>query len=157
MFFFPVPIALLVLVLAPLVLPRVERSHSTARGFDGASAVTITAGVLLLVYALTGTTWPARAAAVLLLVAFVLIERRQQLPLVPLRVFRSRSLVTADLAALAWACATIGWQFAAVLYLQQVQDFGALATGLGIVPMGLAIVVTANRIPREQVLHWEQW
>ncbi|MGW7132470.1 MFS transporter [Streptomyces bobili] len=46
-FFFPVPIALLVLVLAPLVLPRVERSHSTAKGFDGAGAVTITAGVLL--------------------------------------------------------------------------------------------------------------
>jgi MFS family permease len=143
-FFFPVPIALLVLVLAPLALPRVERSHSTARGFDGAGAVTITAGVLLLVYALTETTWPAGAEAVLLLVAFVLIERRQQLPLVPLRVLRSRSLVTANLAALAWACATIGWQFAAVLYLQQVQDYGALATGLGIVPMGLAIVVTAN-------------
>ncbi|MGY4920635.1 MFS transporter [Streptomyces sp. 900116325] len=138
------PVALLVLVLAPRVLPRVDRSHSTARGFEGAGTVTITAGVLLLVYALTETTWSAGAVAVLLLVAFVLIERRQQRPLVPLRVFRSRNLVTADLAALAWACATIGWQLAAVLYLQQVQDYGALTTGLGIVPMGLAIVVTAN-------------
>ncbi|WP_405674730.1 MFS transporter [Streptomyces sp. NBC_01511] len=143
-FFFPVPIALLVLILAPMALPRVDRSHSTARGFDGAGAVTITAGVLLLVYGLTETTWPAGAAAALLLVAFVLIERRQRHPLLPPRVFRSRNLVTANLAALAWACATIGWQFAAVLYLQQVQGYGPLATGLGIAPMGLAIVVTAN-------------
>jgi hypothetical protein len=49
-----------------------------------------------------------------------------------------------NLAALAWACATIGWQFVAVLYLQQVLGYTALATRLGIVPMGLAIVIAAN-------------
>ncbi|SBW23807.1 efflux transporter [Candidatus Protofrankia californiensis] len=58
--------------------------------------------------------------------------------------FRSGKLAAANLAALAWACATIGWQFVAVLYLQQALGYTALTTGLGIVPMGLAIVVTAN-------------
>jgi predicted MFS family arabinose efflux permease len=100
--------------------------------------------VLSLVYALTETSLLAGVAATVLLVGFVLVERRQRLPLVPLRVFRSRTLAGADLAALAWACATIGWQFAAVLYLQQVCGYGALTTGLGIAPLGLAIMAAAK-------------
>jgi EmrB/QacA subfamily drug resistance transporter len=143
-FFLPVPIALLVLATAPLVLPRGDRPARGAGGFDGAGASAVTGGVLLLVYALTEKNWPAEILAALLLAAFVVIERRQRAPLVPLAVFRSGRLTAANLAALAWACATIGWQFVAVLYLQQVLHYTALATGLGIVPMGLAIVVTAN-------------
>jgi MFS family permease len=143
-FFLPVPIALLVLVVAPMALPDHGRPDSAGRRFDVVGAVTVTAGVLSLVYALTETSWPAGVAAALLLAGFVLAERRQRFPLVPLGVFRSRAVSGANLAALAWACATIGWQFAAVLYLQQVRGYGALATGLGIVPMGAAIMVTAK-------------
>jgi EmrB/QacA subfamily drug resistance transporter len=143
-FFLPLPIALLVLVVAPLVLPPGDRPIGSDRGFDGAGAGAVTGGVLLLVYALTETDWRTGIVAVLLLGAFVIIERRQRVPLVPLVVFRSRTLAAANLAALAWACATIGWQFIAVLYLQQVLGYTALTTGLGIVPMGLAIIVTAN-------------
>ncbi|MFF2021643.1 MFS transporter [Streptomyces sp. NPDC058171] len=143
-FFVPVPIALLVLLLAPRVLPEDGPLPAEARRFDVAGAATVTAGVLLLVYALTETSGGAGVLAALFLIAFVAVEHRQRLPLVPLRVFRSRTLATANLAAVAWACATIGWQFAAVLHLQQVQGYGALSTGLGIVPMGLAIVVTAR-------------
>ncbi|GAA4617530.1 MFS transporter [Actinoallomurus liliacearum] len=143
-FFLPVPIALAVLVAAPLALPRGERPSAAAGGFDGAGATAVTGGVLLLVYALTEKNWPAGIAAVVLLAAFVAIERRQRLPLIPLGVFRSGRLTAANLAALTWACATIGWQFVAVLYLQRELHYTALATGLGIVPMGLAIVVTAN-------------
>jgi predicted MFS family arabinose efflux permease len=111
---------------------------------DVAGAVVVTAGVLSLVYALTETSLLAGVAATVLLVGFVLVERRQRLPLVPVRVFRSRTPAGADLAALAWACATIGWQFAAVLYLQQVRGYGALTTGLGIAPLGLAIMAAAK-------------
>ncbi|MFB4302412.1 MFS transporter [Actinomadura sp. NTSP31] len=142
-FFLPVPIALLVLAVAPRVIPA-GRADAPRTGFDVAGAGTVTTGVLLLVYALTETSWPAGVAALVPLVAFVAIERRRRDPLVPLGVFRSRRLTSANLAALAWACATIGWQFAAVLYLQGVLGYSALDTGLGIVPMGLAIVVTAN-------------
>ncbi|GAA2082144.1 MFS transporter [Actinomadura alba] len=143
-FFLPIPISLLVLVTAPLVLPRGDRPTAPAGGFDAAGAAAVTGGVLLLVYALTETSWQAGVVAAGLLGAFIFIERRQRTPLVPLGVFRSRRLTAANLAALAWACATIGWQFVAVLYLQQVLGYTALTTGLGIVPMGLAIVVTAN-------------
>ncbi|MFF9113957.1 MULTISPECIES: MFS transporter [unclassified Streptomyces] len=147
-FFLPVPIALLVLVVAPMALPEGGRPDRAGRKFDAAGAVAVTAGVLSLVYALTETSWPAGVAAAVLLAGFVLVERRQRSPLVPLRLFRSRTVSGANLAALAWACATIGWQFAAVLYLQQVRGYGALETGLGIVPMGVAIMVTANFVGR---------
>ncbi|KAB2384568.1 MFS transporter [Actinomadura montaniterrae] len=142
-FFLPVPVALLVLAAAPRVIPA-GRATGPRTGFDTAGAGAVTGGVLLLVYALTETSWPAGAAALALLGAFVAIERHRRNPLVPLDVLRSRRLASANLAALAWACATIGWQFAAVLYLQGVLGYSALDTGLGIVPMGLAIVVTAN-------------
>jgi MFS family permease len=142
-FFLPVPVALLVLAVAPRVIPA-GRADGPRTGFDAAGAGTVTGGVLLLVYALTETSWPAGVAALVLLGAFVAIERRRRDPLVPLEAFRSRRLTSANLAALAWSCATIGWQFAAVLYLQGVLGYSALDTGLGIVPMGLAIVVTAN-------------
>lgn len=143
-FFLPVPIALLVMVFTPMVLPRGLQRTGPVRGFDAAGAATATGGVLLLVYALAEKSWPAGIVAVLLVTSFVLIEQRHRTPLVPLTVFRSRNLSTANIAALAWACATIGWQFAAVFYLRQTLHYDALATGLGIVPMGLAIVVTAN-------------
>jgi EmrB/QacA subfamily drug resistance transporter len=147
-FFLPVPIALLVLIVAPMALPEGGRPDRAGRRFDALGAVTVTAGVLSLVYALTETSWPAGVAATVLLAGFVLVERRQRFPLVPLRVFRSRAVSGANLAALAWACATIGWQFAAVLYLQRVRGYGALATGLGIVPMGVAIMVAAKLVGR---------
>ena len=143
-FFLPVPLALLVAALTPLVIPRNAGQADSVRGFDASGAAAVTGGVLLVVYALSERDWVAGMVAVLLLVAFVFIERRHHNPLVPLAVFRVRAVRAANTAALAWACATIGWQFAAVLYLQQILHYDALATGLGIAPMGLAIFLAAN-------------
>ncbi|MCP2164934.1 MFS transporter [Goodfellowiella coeruleoviolacea] len=142
-FFLPVPFALLVVVLTPLVIAPGERAGS-GRGFDALGAVTGTGAVLLGVYALAERAWPAGVLAVLLLLAFVLVQRRQANPLVPLAVFRVPSVRSANTAAIAWACATIGWQFAAVLHLQRTLHYDALATGLAIAPMGLAIFLAAN-------------
>ncbi|ACZ87391.1 MFS transporter [Streptosporangium roseum] len=91
-FFLPVPIALLVVAAAPMVLPKEAPRTGSAGGFDAAGAVTATGGVLLLVYALTETSRPAGLVALLLLGAFVVVERRQRDPLIPLEVFRSRTL-----------------------------------------------------------------
>lgn len=151
-FFLPVPIAAAVLIAAPSVLPK-DLPVRGPRRFDAAGAVTATGGVLLLVYALSESNPFAGAGVAVLLAAFVVVERRVEHPLVPLDVFRSRDLSSANLAAVAWACATIGWQFAAVLYLQQVRGYGELATGLGIVPMGLAIVVAA-RVSGRLIPRW---
>ncbi|WAL64716.1 MFS transporter [Amycolatopsis cynarae] len=143
-FFLPVPVALLVVAFAPVALSRDARRDGSARGFDAGGAASVTGGVLLVVFALSERNWPAGVVAVLLLVAFVLIERRHRNPLVPLAIFRLPTLRAANIAAVAWACATIGWQFVAVLYLQQTLHYDALATGLGIAPMGLAIFLAAN-------------
>lgn len=143
-FFLPVPLALLVVALTPPVIPRGAGQADSARGFDALGAAAVTGGVLLVVYALSERDWVAGVVAVVLLVAFVFIERRHRNPLVPLAVFRVRTVRAANTAALAWACATIGWQFTAVLYLQQILHYDALATGLGIAPMGVAIFLAAN-------------
>lgn len=165
-FFAPVPVALLVLLLTPRVVRRDEPSTGERRGFDLAGATTVTAGLLLFVYALTqgprigwlsGGTLLMLTAAVALLVAFVVIEQRQANPLVPLGVFRTRSLGAANLVGLFWACATIGWQFVAVLYLQQTLGYGALEAGLAILPMGLSILVVVNFAPRLIALLGLRW
>ncbi|MFI9845499.1 hypothetical protein ACIHFD_51350 [Nonomuraea sp. NPDC051941] len=80
MFFLPVPVTLLVLAAAPLVLPRGVRPAGAREGFDAAGAVAVTGGVLPLVFALAERSWPAGAVAVLLLGAFVTIERRRSFP-----------------------------------------------------------------------------
>lgn len=143
-FFVPVPIVVLVLAIAPLVLPQDAPRRKLSGGFDVAGAATATGGVLLLVYALTQASWQVGVVAVAMLSAFVMVEKRHRTPLVPLGIFRSRTLSASNVAAIAWACATIGWQFVAVLYLQNVLGYDALATGLGIMPMGIAIVLAAN-------------
>ena len=155
-FFVPVPVALMVLLLSPRVIPADPPRGQQRTGFDAPGAVTVTGGLLLFVYALTQApevgwtsvgTLVSLAASVLLLVAFVLIELWRTNPLVPLSIFRLRVLSSANLIGLVWACATIGWQFVAVLYLQQVLGYGALAAGLSILPMGLSILIVVNFAP----------
>lgn len=79
-FLLPVPVALLVLAAAPLVLPCGVWQAGAREGFDAAGAVAVTGGVWLLVFALAERSWPAGAVAVLLLGAFVTIERRRSFP-----------------------------------------------------------------------------
>ncbi|WP_114558740.1 MFS transporter [Desertihabitans aurantiacus] len=156
-FLLPVPIVVLVLIAAPFVLTAREGDGQRAARVDMGGAATVTGGVLALVYALTVLSWPAAVLAAALLGAFVCIERRHRDPLIPLGELRSRRLVGANAAALAWACATIGWQFVAVLFLQREQGYDPLMTGLGIVPMGLAIIVAA-RVAGRLIPRWgEGW
>lgn len=84
------------------------------------------------------------AGAVVLLIGFVLIESRHRAPLVPLSIFRSRTLSSANLVSVVWACSTIGWQFVASLYVQETLGYSALQTAFAFLPLGLVIVVTAK-------------
>src|SRR5947209_18236611 len=93
-----VPVALIAFVLTPGLIPE-SRSESTTRHFDAAGAITVTAGLSLLAYALLDASsagWGSTriigllSLAVLLLVAFVLIQLRSRAPLVPFRIFRLR-------------------------------------------------------------------
>lgn len=156
-FFVPFVIAALVFGAVRYAVSPDEPRTGDRPGFDAFGALTATGGVLLLVFALTrapevgwgsAVTVLSLVAAVALLIAFVVIQSRRSEPLVQLSIFRSRTLSTANIVGLTWACATIGWQFVALLYLQQVLGYNALGAGTAIVPMAAAILVTVNLTPR---------
>src|SRR3954447_5998401 len=98
-FFVNVPVALAAMALTPLLL-RESRAENALRHFDVAGATSITAGLMLLVYALTRATtdgWTSPAtiglltASAVLVLSFIVIELRSKAPLLPLRIFRIRS------------------------------------------------------------------
>jgi EmrB/QacA subfamily drug resistance transporter len=153
-FFMPVVISVLVIAATPFVIkePPVARNR---RGFDAAGGLTVTAGVLLLVYGMvhaaeSGWTAPTTlamlAVAVLLLVAFVFIEKRGSDPTLPMWIFKSWTRSSAYLLALAFGIASLGWQFVATLYMQHFLHYSALTTALAILPLGVTILLVAQFI-----------
>jgi EmrB/QacA subfamily drug resistance transporter len=148
-FFINVPIGAVVLALAPRIVPE-SRSESAAQtGYDAEGAVTITLGTIAVVYTLikadgwgwtSGRTLAGFAIAGLLIAAFVIIERRQQDPLIPLRIFANRSLAASDATMLVVAAALFGVFYFLTLYMQQVLGFSALKTGIDYLPLTLTLV-----------------
>jgi EmrB/QacA subfamily drug resistance transporter len=151
-FFINVPVGLLVLALAPRLV-RESRAEVAHRHFDVPGAVSITAGLMLLVYAMTravthgwvtGTTIGTLVAAAALVVAFVAIEARSSAPLLPLRMFRLRTLSGSNIAGLLMGGAVFSQFFLLTLYMQQVLHYSALQTGVAYVALTLAVIVFAN-------------
>jgi EmrB/QacA subfamily drug resistance transporter len=148
-FFVNVPIGVVVLALAPRIVPE-SRSEAAARGgYDIEGAITITLGTMALVFTLIkATTWgwtsgrtiAGFVVSAVLIAAFVLIERRHEDPLVPLRIFSNRSLSAADATLLLVVAALFGMFFFLTLYLQQVLGFSALKTGIAYLPLSLTII-----------------
>jgi EmrB/QacA subfamily drug resistance transporter len=147
-FFINIPAGIAVLALAPVLL-RESRADLRHRHFDTAGAVSITGGLMVLVYALThasqhgwatGTTVGLLAAAAVLIVGFVAIESRSPAPLLPLRIFRLRTLSAANTVALLSAAAMSSQFFVLTLYMQQVLHYSALKTGLAYVVFTLSVV-----------------
>jgi EmrB/QacA subfamily drug resistance transporter len=148
-FFINVPIGAVVLALAPRIVPE-SRSESAARGgYDAQGAVAITLGTIALVFTLikadgwgwtSGRTLAGFAVAAALIAGFVVIERRHQDPLVPLRIFSNRSLAASDATMLVVAAALFGMFFFCTLYLQQVLGYSALKTGVAYLPLSLTII-----------------
>src|SRR5246127_3466565 len=148
-FFINVPIGAVVLALTPRVVPESRLETGTKRGYDLAGAVSITLGMLALVFTLikadswgwgSGKTIAGLAIAVLLICAFVAIEHSQKDPLVPLRIFSNRSLAASDVTMLLVAASLFGMFFFCTLYLQQVLHFSALKTGFAYLPFSLPLV-----------------
>ena len=150
-FFLPVPIALIILLMAPRVLGRDEASDRRWRGFrafDVPGAVTISAAMLLLVYTVVEApnedwgsprTLLSFAAVAALWAAFVTIEQRTSEPLVRLGILRSGSLRRANLGAMAVVGAWFGVQFITTLYFQQLRGWSAIETALAFLPAGILV------------------
>jgi len=156
-FFINVPIAATVLVLAPRIVPE-SRSQPAARGaYDAEGAVAITLGTMALVFTLikasswgwtSGRTLAGFAVAILLIAAFVVIERRHENPLVPLRIFSNRSLAASDATMLVVAAALFGVFFFCTLYFQQVLGYNALKTGIAYLPWTLTTITASTLASR---------
>ncbi|MFE7597108.1 MFS transporter [Streptomyces sp. NPDC057494] len=150
-----VPVALAVLLVAPAVLK--ESRPAVRPRLDVPGAITVTGGLLALVYGLTlagehGWTDPtaltALAAGAALLVAFVLVERRAASPLVPVHVLKRRTVVWGNLAGLVAFVTETSLVFLMTLYLQDVLGFSPLAAGLSFGVLGAGTIlggVTASR------------
>jgi EmrB/QacA subfamily drug resistance transporter len=151
-FFINVPVGVLVLALVPRLLEE-SRAAVDHRHFDIPGAAAITGGLMLLVYAMTraaqhgwgtGETIALLAASVALIAAFVGIELRSHAPLLPMRLFRLRTLTGSNLAGLLLGGALFSQFFLLTLYMQQVLHYSALQTGVAYVALTLAIIVFAN-------------
>ena len=147
-----VPVGLAALVLTPRLIPA-GRPAAGERGLDLPGAVTVVAGLMVLVYALDGTSdhgWGSArtllllALAAVLLVTFAMIERAGRRPLLPPATWRHRSLVSSAAVVLGITGILVGVFFLNSLYLQHVLDASALETGLGFVPLALSIGLAAR-------------
>jgi EmrB/QacA subfamily drug resistance transporter len=134
-FFINVPVCLLVAALAPVLLK--DSRGPGRRGFDIAGAVTVTAALIVLVYAVieaptssAGRTTLLALLSAALFALFVLVEQRSSAPLLPLRLFRSRSVVGGNLIGMTWGLAAFGLNFIYTQYAQLALGTSAIRYGL---------------------------
>ncbi|MBY0162698.1 MFS transporter [Cytobacillus firmus] len=153
-FFVNVPIAVLVLILAPIALKE-SRTSSRSRHFDVAGSLSVTAGMLLIVYYLiqspvdgwlNSRTIIPGIIGLVLLILFVIIETRTREPLIPFRLFRLRSLTGAALTATIFSASFGTLYYFLTLYTQEVLHYSAIQSGLSFLPLTLSALLGAKLI-----------
>ncbi|NUP28729.1 MAG: DHA2 family efflux MFS transporter permease subunit, partial [Nocardia sp.] len=146
-FLINVPIGLATVALAIAVLPA-DRVIRAGRGADLPGATLVTAGMMLAIYTVveiedhgwsSGHTLGFGAVSLALLALFVVRQSRIGDPLLPLRIFRSRNVSGANLVQMLTYSAMFAFQVLLALYLQRVLGYGALETGLAMLPAAVAI------------------
>jgi MFS family permease len=154
-FLLPVPLAAAILVALPRVIDPDRPTLVDRRGYDVPGAVTITAGMLLLVRTVVRApqigwgsveTLVSLAVAIALLAAFVLIEVRSSRPLVRLAILRSGPLARANVTAMVVFGSYVGFQFVATLYLQALLGWSPITTALAFLPGGLIVAFASPRV-----------
>jgi EmrB/QacA subfamily drug resistance transporter len=155
-FFVNVPIAALAVALAPRWLQE-SRERAAARSLDLPGAVAVTVGLVALVYALAQApeagwlsvqTLAVGLVALAALAGFVTIEARSKAPLVPLAIFRSRAVTTANVVSVLAVMAIPSHIFIVTLYMQDVLGFSAIQTGLAWLPHAVAAFVAGLFVDR---------
>jgi EmrB/QacA subfamily drug resistance transporter len=155
-FFINVPVGVLVVLTAFWILPKHE-SESEHRNFDAIGAFLVTGGLMALVYGLVKAPtdgWTSRHAityftiSIVSLTLFVINESRAKHPLLPLRIFRNRNLVGADLAQLILAAGIFSVFFFLTLYMQEILGYSPVRTGVNFLIIPIIIGITAANVPR---------
>ena len=156
-----IPIGAAVYALS-VVLLQESRAPAAVR-LDVGGAVTVTASLMLAVYAVvngndagwTSTqTLALLGAAAVLLALFLAIETRVRDPLMPLRLFRLRSVATANVVGILWAAAMFAWFFISALYMQLVLGYSAMQVGLAFLPANLIMAAFSIGISARMVMRF---
>jgi EmrB/QacA subfamily drug resistance transporter len=151
-FFINVPVGVAVFLFSLRLVPE-SKDEAAHRSFDIAGAVSVTGGLMALVYAIVTAQrdgWGSAQAigtfvvAAALLVGFVFIELRATAPLVRLSIFRIRSLTTANVVMFLVASGLFAMFFFNSLYIQRVLGFGPLKAGLAFLPFTAGIILSAG-------------
>jgi EmrB/QacA subfamily drug resistance transporter len=157
-----VPIGAIVFALSLKLLPA-ARIESAARRLDIAGALTVTAALMVAVFAIVNgdqVGWTSTrtvgllAVSVALLAAFLVIEARTDSPLVPLRLFRLRNVATSNMIGVLWAAAMFAWFFLSALYLQQVLHYSPLQVGLAFLPSNLIMAAFSVGLSAKLVMRF---
>jgi EmrB/QacA subfamily drug resistance transporter len=157
-----IPVGAAVVTLSLLLLPS-ERGPSLSDRLDVAGAVTVTASLMVAVYAIvngnetgwtSGETIGLLAAAATLLAIFLVIEARAQSPLVPLGLFRLRNVSTANVVGILMAGGMFAIFFLSALYLQQVLGYSPLEVGLAYLPSTVIWGITSFALSDKLVMRF---
>jgi len=156
-----IPVGIAVYALAFRYVPTSRPAVGTR--LDIAGAITVTASLMLAVYAIVNGNeagWTSTqtlgllGAAVVLLGSFFAIESRVSDPLMPLGLFRRRNLATANVMGVLWAAAMFAWFFLSALYLQLVLHYEPLQVGLAFLPGNLVMAVFSVGISAKLVMRY---
>ena len=157
-----VPVGIAVVVLSLMLIPA-ARIATAAQKLDVAGAVTVTAALMLAVYAIVNGNevgWGAArtlgllAVSAVLLVAFLVIESRVESPLMPLRLFRLRNIAVSNVVGVLWAGSMFAWFFLSALYLQLVLGYSPLQVGLAFLPGNLIMGVLSIGLSARLVMRF---
>ena len=151
--FINVPVGIAGALGALRFVPESTAEDIGERHYDVSGALSVTAGLVLLTYAIVRTdvngwgsaeTLLVGGAGLGLLVVFVLVERHARRPLMPLRIFASRTLSAANLVIFTLGASVFAMWYFVSLYLQQVLGFSPIEAGLSFLPMTGAIIVAST-------------
>jgi EmrB/QacA subfamily drug resistance transporter len=157
-----VPIGAAVVALSLTLLPA-AKAAGAARHLDVSGAVAVTLALMLAIYAivngneagwLSGQTLGLLLGAIVLLGAFIAIEARVRVPLMPLALFRLRNLACANVVGVLWAAAMFAWFFLSALYLQIVLDYSPMQVGLAFVPSNLVMAACSLGLSARLVMRF---
>ncbi len=156
-----IPIGIIVVIFSFKLLPSGKaeaRPH-----LDVAGALTITASIMLAVYAIVNGNqlgWASTsvlgllAAALAFLIAFIYVESKARHPLVPLKLFKLRNLTAANLIGVLWAAGMFAWFFISALYLQLVLHYSPMQVGLSFLPANLLMALLSVGVSAKLVMRF---
>jgi EmrB/QacA subfamily drug resistance transporter len=147
------PLGIAVYAACARLLPA-DAARAAAVRLDLAGAGSITAASMLAVYGIVNGSVALTAAAAALLALFLFIETRVSQPLMPLRLFRLRSVAAANAIGVLWAAAMFAWFFITALYLQQARGYDAMQVGLAFLPANLIMAVFSIWLSAKMVMRF---